>query len=370
MDKWLATIKEILDDPQPDAMDFLDTIKLNLFASEIFVFTPKGDIRTMPAGSTTLDFAFSIHTFVGSHCIGAKVNHKLVPISYKLNSGDQVEILTSKSVHPTREWLNIATTAKATTKILSILRKEERELRKKGELDLDEFLGKNDIIRDSLIVDKLCKFHELSKPDALFVAIGEGKVKLGRADLDMLKGKEESGGWKKLFSFGKKTAKQIAKKKNVVGPNFDKKQTLVLTEETIQSDYTLSDCCKPIPGDVVMGYIDDDKHIVIHKVQCPHAEKLKANHGNRILAAKWEMSRMSLFPVSIHVKGFDKLGLLHEMTQVISQLHGVNIRKLEVECDDGIFECTVQMFVHDTKEVDEIIEGLRAIQDVKEASRI
>ena len=180
-------------------------------------------------------------------------------------------------------------------------------------------------------------------------------MKLGRADLDMLKGKEETGGWKKLFSFGKKTAKQITKKKSVVGPDFNRKQTLVLTEDSIQNDYTLSDCCKPIPGDVVMGYIDDDKHIIIHKLQCPNAAKLKANHGNRVLAAKWEMSRMSLFPVSIHVK---------------SQLNGVNIRNLEVECDDGIFECTVQMYVHDTKEVDEIIEGLRAIQDVKEASRI
>ena len=204
----------------------------------------------------------------------------------------------------------------------------------------------------------------------MYVAIGEGKVKLGRADLDMLKGKGETGGWKKLFSFGKKTAKQVVKKKNTVGPDFDRKQTLSLTEDTVQNNYTLCDCCKPIPGDVVMGYIDDDKHIIIHKLQCPNAEKLKANHGNRVLAAKWEMSRMSLFPVSIHVKGFDKLGLLHEMTQVISQLHGVNIRKLEVECDDGIFECMVQMYVHDTKEVDDIIGGLRDIQDVKEASRI
>ena len=370
LDKWLATIKEILDDPQPDAMDFLDTIKLNLFASEIFVFTPKGDIRTMPAGSTTLDFAFSIHTFVGSHCIGAKVNHKLVPISYKLNSGDQVEILTSKSVHPTREWLNIATTAKATTKILSILRKEERELRKNGELELDRFLAKNDIVRDSLIIEKLCKLHELSKPDALYVAIAEGKVSLGRADLDAIKGKDGTGGWKKLFSFGRKSVKKSIKGKGTVGPDFDRKKTLSLTEESLQNDYTLCECCKPIPGDVVMGYIDDDKHIVIHKLQCPTAEKLKANHGNRVLAAKWEMNRMALFPVSIYVKGFDKLGLLHEMTQVISQLHGINIHKLEVECDDGIFECTIQMYVHDTKEVDEIISGLRDIPDVKEASRI
>ena len=371
LDKWLATIKEILDDPQPDAMDFLDTIKLNLFASEIFVFTPKGEIRTMPAGSTTLDFAFSIHTFVGSHCIGAKVNHKLEPISYVLQSGDQVEILTSKSVHPTREWLNIATTAKATTKIQSILRKEEREMRKKGELMLDEFLANNDIPKDTLVIDKLSNIHGFAKSDALYVAIAEGKVQLGRSDFDELKQKNETAGWKRLFSFGKKSAKKDKAKKEVVGPDFDKKKILSLTEESLQKKYTLCDCCKPIPGDTVMGYIDDEKHIVIHKLQCPMAEKLKANHGNRVLGATWNMTgNQTLFPASIHVRGFDKLGLLHKMTQVISQLHSINIRKLEVECDDGIFECTIQMFVHDVREVDETVASLREIQDVKEVSRI
>ncbi|MBR1521573.1 MAG: bifunctional (p)ppGpp synthetase/guanosine-3',5'-bis(diphosphate) 3'-pyrophosphohydrolase [Bacteroidaceae bacterium] len=371
LDKWLATIKEILDDPQPDAMDFLDTIKLNLFASEIFVFTPKGEIRTMPAGSTTLDFAFSIHTFVGSHCIGAKVNHKLVPITYKLNSGDQVEILTSKSVHPTRAWLNIATTAKATTKILSILRKEERESRKKGEEMLGEFLKQNDIEKNTLVVDKLCSLHDFGKPDALYVAIGEGTVKLSQEDINVLKEKTEEGGWKKLFSFGKKANKQAKKKeKEKVGKDFDRKKILSLTEDSVQNKYTLCENCKPIPGDSVMGYIDDDNHIVIHKLQCSLAERLKANHGNRVLGAKWEMNRLIIFPVSIHVKGFDKLGLLHEMTQVISQLHGVNIRKLEVECDNGIFECNIQMYVHDTKEVSDILASLRNIPDVKEAARV
>ena len=370
LDKWLATIKEILDDPQPDAMDFLDTIKLNLFASEIFVFTPKGEIRTMPAGSTTLDFAFSIHTFVGSHCIGAKVNHKLVPINYKLNSGDQVEILTSKSVRPTREWLNIATTAKATTKILSIIRKEERELRKKGETLFNEFLQANDIVRDTIVVDKICNLHEFSKPESLFVALGEGSVVLGKDDLESLKEKPAVTGWKKLFFFGKRNKKSDADTKPVIDANFDRKQILVLNEDTVQNRYTLCDCCKPIPGDTVMGYIDNSGHIAIHKLQCPIAVKIKANHGNRVLGARWEMHRTLLFPVTIRVKGFDKLGLLHKMTEVISQLHEINIRKLEVECDGGIFDCTIQMYVHDTKEVDEILASLRDIQDVKETSRI
>ena len=370
LDKWLATIKEILDDPQPDAMDFLDTIKLNLFASEIFVFTPKGEIRTMPAGSTTLDFAFSIHTFVGSHCIGAKVNHKLVPINYKLNSGDQVEILTSRTVRPTREWLNIATTAKATTKILSIIRKEERESRKKGEALVTDFFKENDIVKDTLAIDKLCNLHEFAKPESLYVAIGEGSIVLGKNDIEALQEKPEVAGWKKLFSFGKKSKKTATSEKPVVDSNFDRKQVLTLNEDTVQNRYTLCDCCKPIPGDTVMGYIDNGGHIIIHKLQCPIAVKIKANQGNRVLAANWDMHRVLLFPVTIYVKGFDKLGLLHKMTEVISQLHEINIRKLEIECEGGIFECTIQMFVHDTREVDEIVKALGEIQDIKEATRI
>ena len=371
LDKWLATIKEILDDPQPDAMDFLDTIKLNLFASEIFVFTPKGDIRTMPAGSTTLDFAFSIHTFVGSHCIGAKVNHQLMPISYKLNSGDQVEILTSKSVHPTREWLNIVTTAKAKTKIISIIRKEERESRKRGEVMLDEFLKAHDIEKNTLTLDKLCRLHDYAKADALYVAIAEGKVILSQEDVDAFKEKAEAGGWKKLLSFGKKSKKPEAKKeKETVGPGFDKKAILTLNDETLRTKYTLCDCCKPIPGDVVMGYIDDERHIIIHKVQCAEAQRLKANRGNRLLGARWETNQQSRFLAGVHVKGFDKLGLLHDMTEVISHLHAVNIRKLEVECADGIFECSMQVYVHDKKDVDDILTSLRGIPDVQEAARI
>ncbi len=372
LDKWLTTIKEILDDPQPDAMDFLDTIKLNLFASEIFVFTPKGEIRTMPAGCTALDFAFSIHTFVGSHCIGAKVNHKLVPISHKLNSGDQVEILTSKSAHPTRAWLNIATTAKATTKILSILRKEEREARKRGEAMLDAFLTGNDIVKDTLLLDKICKIADVPKHDALFVSIADGKIELNESFADKLKEKPEQFlGWKRLFSFGKRnTSVRKTEKEKVDISQIDRKQILALTEENVQGKYALCDCCKPIPGDSVMGYIDNGGGIVIHKLQCPTAERLKANHGNRVLAANWRMNRLLLFPVSLHIKGLDKLGLLHEITQVISKLHGINIRKLEIECNDGIFESHIQMFVHDTAEVNEIITSLRNIPDVKEAARL
>src|SRR5574344_967014 len=198
LEDWLHTIKEILDDPQPDAMDFLDAIKLNLFASEIFVFTPKGEIKTMPAGCTALDFAFSIHTFLGSHCIGAKVNHKLVPLSHKLQSGDQVEILTSKSQHVQRSWINFVSTAKAKAKIQAILRKEDREMQKKGEEMLNNFMQRNDIEMTTSVIDKLCEVHEITKHEEFYRAIGEKTIVLNENDLDELRGKKQNvKGWRK-----------------------------------------------------------------------------------------------------------------------------------------------------------------------------
>lgn len=371
LDKWLTTIKEILDDPQPDAMDFLDTIKLNLFASEIFVFTPKGDIRTLPAGATALDFAFSIHTFVGSHCIGAKVNHKLVPMSHKLNSGDQVEILTSKSQTVKKSWLNVATTAKATTKIMAMLRKEERENRKKGETMLDEFFEREDIIKNTLAVEKLCKFHEFTKVDNLFVAIGQGKIQLGDADINELKGRDENTGWKKLFKLGKKSKKtdDTPQTEEPVKEKIDKKKPILLTEDTIQTKYKLADGCSPIPGDNVMGFIEDDGSITIHKVECYKAGRLKAGYGKRILAAKWGMHRLLLFPVNIYIQGLDRMGLLSQITQVISHLLNVNIRKFEIEANEGVFEGRIQLFVHDTTDVAAVMDNLKNIPDIKQVAR-
>ncbi len=372
LDKWLITIKEILDDPQPDAMDFLDTIKLNLYASEIFVFTPKGEIRILPAGATALDFAFSIHTVVGTHCIGAKVNHKLVPISYKLQSGDQVEVLTSKNIKVNRSWLGIATTAKATTKILAAVRKEERELRKIGELMLDEYLAKIDVIRDTPNVDKLCHLHSFNKADELFLAIGMEKIVLGPVDEAYLKGKNNGGGWRRLLSFGRKKKDEQEETSHHDGASekIDKKQTIVLTDDNVNKDYILDTCCSPIPGDPIMAYLDVDNTIHIHKLQCPSALKLKANQGNRIMTAKWAAESSRLYQVTIQLSGIDKVGLLNQITQVISHLFNLSIRKLEIETDEGIFEGKLTLFVHNTAEVKTIVANLKKIQNVKEVARI
>ena len=373
LDKWLRTIKEILDDPQPDAIDLLDTIKLNLFASEIFVFTPKGEIKTMPQNSTALDFAFSLHTDIGSHCIGAKVNHKLVPLSHKLQSGDQVEVLTSKSQRVQPEWEVFATTARARAKIAAILRKEQRNCQKEGETLLNEFFKKEELRLDDLLIDKLVKVHNMKNRDEFLIAIGNKKIVLGDLDKNALKEKQGTN-WKKFltFSFGgnKDNKEPVEEKVPQEKEKINTKQILKLTEENIQKNYIMAECCHPIPGDDVLGYMDENDRIIIHKRQCPVAARLKSSYGNRILATEWDTHKELSFLVNIYIKGIDAMGLLNEVTQVISRQLNVNIRKLSIETTDGIFEGNIQLYVHDVDDVKTICNNLKQIQNIKQVTRV
>ena len=369
LEKWLSTIKEILDDPQPDAMDFLDTIKLNLFASEIFVFTPKGEIKTMPQNSTALDFAFSLHTDIGSHCIGAKVNHKLVPLSHKLQSGDQVEVLTSKAQRIQPEWESYVTTAKARAKIASILRKDQKSQIKKGEKILAEFFEREEIVWNDNNIEKICKAHGLENRDELFSAIGYKRIILGDSERNILKSKQATN-WKKLltFPFGNKN-----NEKSVVAnqptEKINTKQILKLTEENI-AHYKMATCCHPIPGDDVLGYLDENNKLIIHKRQCPVAARLKSSFGNRIVATQWETRKEQSFLVNIYLRGIDGVGLLNEVTQVISHQMRVNIRKLSIESLDGIFEGNIQLYVHDVEDVKSLCNELKKIKNIKEVTRV
>ena len=374
LEKWLHTIKEILDDPQPDAIDFLDTIKLNLFASEIFVFTPKGDLKTMPQNATALDFAFMLHSDIGSHCIGAKVNHKLVPLSHKLQSGDQVEILTSKAQRVQPEWVNFATTARARARITSILRKEAKANQKKGEAILAEFFKDEPIRLDDKALDKLTHLHGFHTHDELLIAIGSNKVTLGDTDKNVFKEKQTVG-WKKLLSFsfgGGKDSKEEKEQPEEKQPQekINTKQILKLTEEAISKEYIMAECCHPIPGDDVLGYINEQNQVIIHKRQCPVAVKLKSSYGNRIIATQWDTHKDLTFLVTIYIKGIDCMGLLNEVTQVISRQLNVNIRKLNIETTDGIFEGKLQLYVHDVDDVRTICNNLKQIQNIKQVTRI
>ena len=372
LNEWLHTIKEILDDPQPDAMDFLDAIKLNLFASEIFVFTPKGEIKTMPAGCTALDFAFSIHTFLGSHCIGAKVNHKLVPLSHKLQSGDQVEILTSKSQHVQPSWVNFVSSAKAKAKIQSILRRDYRDIRKAGEDLLTEWLKKNGYEPTPDIISQLTEFHDLRRPEQFLHALGEKTILLGEKDLDELKGKNkksQGGGWRKYVPFVKSAPKKEEQELFVVPDKFNRKKPIYISEETI-GQYKFPSCCHPIPGDDILGYIDNKNQIEIHKRACPVANKLKTSYGNRILDAKWDMHKKLFFDATIRLGGIDRRGMVNDVTRVISNQLNVDIRKIMFTTADGIFEGTIDLRVYDRENVKAIIDILKQVDDLKEISQI
>ena len=368
LDNWLHTIKEILDDPQPNALDFLDTIKLNLYATEIFVFTPKGDIKTMPQNCTALDLAYSIHTFLGNHCIGAKVNHKLVPINHQLQSGDQVEILTSNAPRVNENWLSFVTTAKARAKIQAAIRRQQRLMQNEGEEKLNRFLEHEGISNHAGNVEKLWKHYKLKDREELHIAIGKGTINLGSEDKDILLGNKKFS-FQSLFSFNRDKKKE----ENITATRHegvDHKKPIQLTDENLKSNYIIADCCNPIPGDDVLGYYDENKRIIIHKRNCPVADTLKSSHGNRILAAKWETHKHLYFAVPIQIKGIDDMGILHEITTIISQQMSANIQKIHLESNDGIFEGTFWINVHDVEEVKNICESLKKVKNIKTIARI
>ena len=369
LDRWLLTIKEILDDPQPNAIDFLDTIKLNLFASEIFVVTPKGEFKTMPANCTVLDFAFNIHTFLGTHCIGAKVNHHLVPITHVLQSGDQVEILTSKNQRVEREWIQHVTTAKAKGKIQALLRREDREKQKEGEELMNAFFQKIEKEPNSINIDKLCRLHNMQTREELLTAIGEKRVILGDNDKAVILNKAlNKKGWGRYLTIFKRHTENTDTPANVAPLKIDKKKPLILNEETM-GHYIICQTCHPIPGDDVLGYFDGVSSITIHKRQCEVAAKLKASDGNHILAAKWDTHKQIYFPATIHLEGIDHIGVLHQITGILSQQLNVNIHNLNIDSKDGIFTAEIQLGVHDVNDIRSICKNLKKIEEIKEVKR-
>ena len=376
LDEWLTSVREALENADNDSMKVMDQFKMDLYEDEVFVFTPKGEIKTMPAGCTALDFAFQIHTFLGSHCIGAKVNHKLVPLSHKLQSGDQVEILTSNSQHVQPSWINFASTAKAKAKIQAILRREAREIQKQGEEILSEFLSKHSLEINSSVIDKLCEFHEVQKPDELFKAIGKKNIILSDKDIDEINGKRKQNSavtWRKFVPFlGKEKKKGNENKKPnyfIVKEGFNRKKPIYITDDNI-NQFIFPDCCHPIPGDDALGFIDGKNRIEIHKRSCPVAAKLKSGYGNRILDAKWDMHKKLLFDAVIEIKGIDRIGMLNEVTQVISDELNVNIHRVTLSCEEGIFDGTLELRIHDRDDVRTIMGKLKKVEGLQEIKQI
>ena len=379
LDKWLATIKELLDDPQPSAMDFLSTIRLNLYSSEILVITPKGEFKTMPAGCTVLDFAFVIHSELGTRCIGAKVNHQLVPINYELKSGDQVEVLSSNSAHVVPEWLDIATTAKAKNKISAVLRKERRRQQKAGEDLLEDWCISHEMVANSLVLDRLVKAHQTASREELLIAIGAGKVVLDDDDLTAVRTDDSSpkqpsrSSWKRFVPFLKSRNKaggiELAADEGKPLPPVDRKKPLYLSEENI-GRVTLCPDCHPIPGDEVLGYVDEQNRIIIHKRGCEIANRLKNVDGNHIIAVFWDTHKKIYFSATLHMEGIDRVGIIKSLTDVVTQQLNVNVHRLSIAANDGIFQGDIELSVFDTEDLDVIIKNIKKIDGIEEVIRI
>ncbi len=377
LDKWLQTITEILESPDPNALDFLDTIKLNLFSSEIFVFTPKGDIKTLPQGATALDFAYALHSDIGNKCIGAKVNHRLVPLSHKLASGDQVEVLTSRSQSPQPEWLDFVTTAKAKARITAILRRIRRDIAKEGEAKVIAALEHSGIEVLSSNMDTLAMYFGFSKREDLFCAVEKGEVVLPENVGKIIKGKGDN----LLFKYVKKALRMThnpgngaesgkTEAQNSEKPKFDKKKPYILKEEGLSRNYIIADCCKPIPGDDSLGFINDDGNVIVHKRSCQIAMRLKSSFGERILNTEWSNYTNASFEATLEVKGIDAMGVLNEMTRIISSEFNVTITRLLIEAKDGMFEGKIKLKVHDVEDIQKLCVSLSHIDNVKSVTRI
>lgn len=375
LDKWLQTITEILESPDPNALDFLDTIKLNLFSAEIFVFTPKGDMKTLPQGATALDFAYALHTDIGNHCIGAKVNHRLVPLSHPLKSGDQVEILTSRSQIPQPEWLNFVTTARARSKIDAVLKKARKEAAKAGEEKVLAAFRKAELEIVTSNLDKVSMYFGFPKREEFYYAVEKADVILPENIKKLIKEKSDNVLFKyvkQAFGGNKNQKKGDAKeeeKKEEEKPKFDKSKPYILKEEGFVRNYVIADCCKPIPGDDALGFVNDDGNVMVHKRSCPIAMRLKSSFGERILNTQWSSHETATFDATLLVKGIDSVGVLTAITKTISE-YQVNIKRLLIEANDGMFEGKIKMKVHNVEDIQHMCVTLSKIKNIKSVGRV
>jgi len=362
LDQWIQKVRELLSNPESNALDFLDDFKMNLFSDEIFIFTPKGALKQLPTEATALDFAFEIHTDIGAKCIGAKVNHKLVPLSHKLQNGDQVEIITSSKQVPKEDWLNFVVTAKAKSKIKSCLKEEKRRIAEEGKELLERKLKSLKITYNTDNINKITYFFKYPSPLDLFYNVAVGAI-----DLKDLKQFQASEKVVEQRSPEKIEAHQIEGLINKVKSKDS--NTLLIGEDMQKIDYKLSACCNPIPGDDVFGFITINDGIKIHRTTCPNAAKLMANYGYRIVKAKWTSQKELAFLTGLRITGIDDVGLINKLTTVISNDFKVNMRSITVDSNEGIFEGSIMVYVNDTQHLDTLIKKLRQVKGVTSVTR-
>ncbi len=364
-DQWFHQIREALSNQDGNSIDFLQDFKTSFLAEEIYVYTPKGEVRMLPIGATALDFAFNVHTAVGSRCIGAKVNHKLVPISYKLRSGDQVEIITSAKQKPNMEWLNFVVTSKAKSKIKDTLKEEKRKVAEEGKYILQRKLEGIGAAMNHSNQEELAAFYKLHSPLDLLYEIAIKKI-----DLKELKEFTISGD--KLIP-PKPVKVQIIEKTETDHTTrpYNKKdaELIIFGESSDRIQYTLANCCKPIPGDDVFGFVTTGEGLKIHRTNCPNAARLLANYGHRVVKTKWAKNKEISFLTGLKIIGLDDVGVIHKITNLISGELKFNISAMTIEAKEGIFEGNVKIFVHDKEELDELVNRLISLPGIERVDR-
>ncbi|MFM7223412.1 MAG: RelA/SpoT family protein, partial [Bacteroidota bacterium] len=362
-DKWFVQIREALGGDDISSIDFLHEFKTSFLAEEIFVYTPKGDVKTLPVGSTALDFAFGIHSAIGSRCIGAKVNHKLVPIGHKLRSGDQIEIITSNKQKPSEDWLPLVVTAKARSRIKDALREEKRKLSEEGRYAAERKFTAIGAAFNSQNIEALVDFYKLPSQLDLFY-----KIAVRQIDLKELKEFEVRGDKLQL----KRQPKPEIEKPTYTGARADnKKETelIIFGESSDKIKYALANCCKPIPGDDVFGFVSSGKGLIIHRTNCPNATRLLSSFGHRVVKTKWAKNKEISFLTGIKITGLDDVGVIHKITNLISGDLRININAITVEAREGIFEGNIKLYVHDKDELDVLSARLKELPGIQKVQR-
>ncbi len=372
LDKWLKKIRELLENPSTDALEFLDEFKMNLFSSEIMVFTPRGHIKTLPKDSTALDFAYEIHSQVGNKAIGAKINHRLVPLSHKIKGGDQVEIITSDQARPQKEWFSIVKTAKAKAALKTALKAETKNRIEKGKAILEEKLAELKLKPSSRIFKKLIPGYEVNTKDELYSKIGANIIALD--NLKKILKKNTKNKWIRYWEIQfSRSSSRSKKPQKTSGTNSGSiKDGPVIIDENIDEasfSYEVGKCCNPIPGDEIIGYKNTGNSLVIHKVRCPNAVRFMSSQAERVIPIKWAVQKLFSFLVKIKISGFDKFGVYNQITTVVSKELNVNMRTINLSSHDGIFDGFIEIYVHDTKDLNNLIMNLMKIKGVDAVSR-
>lgn len=361
-DKWFGQIREVLSAPDTDGVDFLQDFKTSFLAEEIYVYTPKGEVKMLPTGSTALDFAFSIHSAIGTKCIGAKVHHKLVPIGHKLRSGDQIEIITSNKQKPSEDWLNMVVTAKAKNKIKDSLREEKRKIAEDGKYVLQRRLESIGAAYSHHNIEELMQFYKLNSALDLNYKIATKAIDLKELkDFQILGDKIEIPKPKPVFNdLIADPTKAISKKDS---------ELIIFGESSDKIMYTLAKCCNPIPGDDVFGFVSTGKGLIIHRTSCPNATQLLANYGHRVVKTKWAKNKEISFLTGLKIIGLDDVGVINKITNVISGDLRINISGLSIDSREGLFEGTIKVFVHDKEELEELVNRLKSLNGIQTVDR-